>query len=68
MAPLCAVYPPAQDQLSACMSLYVEDQLAGHFSGLLEYVKKAEHVQKRSAVPEGQPIPGGLGSVCCPPS
>lgn len=40
------------------MSLYVEDQLSGHFKALLEYVKKAEHTQKRNAIPDGQLIPG----------
>jgi hypothetical protein len=40
------------------MTLYVEDQLSSHFKELLEYVKKAEHTQKRSAIPDGQPIPG----------
>jgi len=48
-----------QDQLAACMSLYVEDQLSTHFRDLLDYIKKAEQQQKRSAIPEGQTIPGG---------
>jgi hypothetical protein len=47
-----------QDQLSACTSLYVEDQLGSHFKALLEFVKKAEQVQKRGGVQEGQPITG----------
>lgn len=52
-------HPYTQDQLSACMSLYVEDQLSSHFKELLEYVKKAEQQQKRNAIPDGQCIPGG---------
>lgn len=49
-----------QDQLCACMSLYVEDQLGGHhFRELLEYVKRAEQAHKRNAVPDGHHIPGG---------
>jgi len=47
-----------QDQLSNCVGLYVEDQLGQQFKDLVEFVKKAEQQQKRSAVPEGQPIPG----------
>jgi hypothetical protein len=47
-----------QDQLAACTSLYVEDQLGSHFRQLLEFVKKAEQVQKRGGVQDGQPITG----------
>jgi hypothetical protein len=36
----------------------VEDQLGSHFKQLLEFVKKAEQVQKRGGVQEGQPITG----------
>ncbi len=53
-----------RDQLSSCTQLYVEDQLAAHFPALVEYVKKAEQQNKRMAVPEGAPIPGGCGGPC----
>jgi hypothetical protein len=40
------------------VGLYVEDQLGQHFKDLVDFVKKAEQQQKRTAAPEGQPIPG----------
>jgi hypothetical protein len=65
-APLPAVLSalPLQDQLAACTSLYVEDQLGSHFKALLEFVKKAEQVQKRGGVQEGQPITGARDTAC----
>jgi hypothetical protein len=47
-----------QDQLSACTSLFVEDQLVAHFKDLVDFVKKAEQQQKRAAVADGQQLPG----------
>lgn len=64
VAVLISAYPElycvhcTQDQLAACTSLYVEDQLSVHFRDLVEFVKKAEQQQKRNAVPDGQPIAG----------
>lgn len=49
--------PLFQDQLQACIGLYVEDQMERRFRFMIEFVKKAEQQQKRQAVPEGQPIP-----------
>lgn len=54
-----------QDQLAACTSLYVEDQLSVHFQDLVDFVKKAEQQQKRNAIPDGQPISGEVVITHC---
>ena len=46
------------DQLAACVALYVEDRLGAHFGDLVAFVKKAEQAAKRAGVPDGSPVPG----------
>jgi hypothetical protein len=55
---------PHQDQLSACVGLYVEDQLGATFRELLGFVKRAEQAAKRGATPDGAPIPGAWRGAC----
>uniref|UniRef100_A0A383VE33 Uncharacterized protein n=1 Tax=Tetradesmus obliquus TaxID=3088 RepID=A0A383VE33_TETOB len=61
-----AAIKECEDQLAACTSLYVEDQLGSHFKALLDFVKKAEQVQKRGGVQEGQPITGFTPAEAAP--
>lgn len=60
--------PLLQAQLSSCISLYVEDQLLGHFPLLLGFVKKAE--QQVSVRRAWLGVRGGeaahlAGALCC---
>lgn len=42
----------AQDQLTACTNLYVEEALAQHFGDLVRFVTEAEAAAKASGAPE----------------
>ena len=47
-----------QDQLSAAMTVYVEEALGLHVGELVRFVHAAEAAAKQQSVPEGLPVPG----------
>lgn len=47
-----------QDQLSAAMTVYVEEALGLHVGELVRFVHAAEAAAKQQDVPEGLPVPG----------